>query len=524
MANILMSIFITYFSNTQVFLLAIALIAFLSGLLCHIKGKENLAVGFLILTALSVFSFSALLDPFLNLWDERFHALVGKNLMNHPFMPTLYDDPVVNMAYDRWDRYYIWIHKQPLFLWQIALSFKIFGISEFTLRLPNVVLGAILVFIGYRSGKLLVNKRVGFITGVFIISTIYILELIAGRQELEHNDFTFLVYISLSIWSYIEYYFSKKIQWIFLIGLFSGMAILCKWLVGLLIYFGWFILKFQEKKFKIAGSKDVFISLAITLLIALPWQILSFIWYPAEAALAYKFNAIHFSSVLDGHGGTFWYHFDMFNPIYGAIASFLVIPAFYLFYKNSRDKKLFFSLLSMVLVVYLFFSLAATKMPSFTIIVSMIVFIAFSSLFDYILNLTKKVSFGKTFYQFIFIISVVILVLLRFDIEFLQEKHTTWKESNSYTRMLRHNKEIFKSLDLPDNTVLFNVKGRHYIEAMFYTGFPSYNFMPSKAQYEDLKEKEKTITIIAPTNIELPEYLKNDTTVIKINKVIKGYD
>ncbi len=305
-----MSIFITYFTNTQVILLVVALITFLSGLLCHIKEKENLAVGFLILTALSVFSFSALLDPFLNLWDERFHALVGKNLMNHPLMPTLYDDPVVNMAYDRWDRYHIWLHKQPLFLWQIALSFKLFGISEFTLRLPNVVLGAILVFIGYRSGRLMVNKRVGFITGVF----------------------------------------------------------------------------------------------------------------------------------------------------------------------------------------------------------------------DYILNLTKKVSFGKSFYKFIFAISVVILVLLRFDIEFLQEKYTTWKESNSYTRMLRHNKEIFKSLDLPDNTVLFNVKGRHYIEAMFYTGFPSYNFIPSKDQYEDLKEKEKTITIIAPTNTELPEYLKNDTTVIKINKVIKGYD
>ena len=70
-----------------------------------------------------MFLFSSLLDPFLNLWDERFHALVAKNLMNHPLMPTLYDDPVVSMAYDRWDRATIWLHKQPLFLMADCVEF-----------------------------------------------------------------------------------------------------------------------------------------------------------------------------------------------------------------------------------------------------------------------------------------------------------------------------------------------------------------------------------------------------------------
>jgi 4-amino-4-deoxy-L-arabinose transferase len=340
-----MNIFISYFDNTQILLLIIATVCFLVSLFFQTKNKANLSVIFLVFTGICVFSFSALLDPFLNLWDERFHALVAKNLMQHPLMPTLYDNPIVDMAYDRWDRYHIWLHKQPLFLWQIALSFKLFGISEFTLRLPNIILGTILVFISYRSGKLLVNQRVGYISGILIISSIFLLELIAGRQELEHNDFSFLVYVSLSIWSFIEYYFSGKKYWIFLIGLFSGMAILCKWLVGLLIYFGWAILRLQQKKYKLSCNKDILTSLIITLLIAIPWQILTFIWYPAEASLAYKFNAIHFTNALEGHSGTFWYHFDKFNIIYGAIASFLVIPAFFFMLKNSRDKKLFYSIL-----------------------------------------------------------------------------------------------------------------------------------------------------------------------------------
>ena len=114
------------------------------------------------------------------------------------------------MDYNKWDRYIIWLHKQPLFLWQIALSFKIFGVSEFTLRLPSVLLGTVFVLITYRSGKLLIDHNVGYVAGLLLITTIYILELVAGRQQLDHNDIAFLVYVSLSIWSFIEYYYSKN--------------------------------------------------------------------------------------------------------------------------------------------------------------------------------------------------------------------------------------------------------------------------------------------------------------------------
>ena len=514
----------TYFDNTQVALLSVAGIFFILSIALHLNKKDKLSILFLGLTAISVFSFSALLDPFLNIWDERFHALVAKNLMNHPLMPTLYDNPVVNIAYDRWDRYHIWLHKQPLFLWQIALSFKMFGVSEFTLRLPNVVLGTILVLITYRSARLIVNRQVGFISGLLMLSSIYILELIAGRQELDHNDFIFLVYISLSIWSFIEYYYTKKKIWIYLIGLFSGMAILCKWLVGLLVYFGWFVLRILQKKIKISDNKDILISLLITILIAAPWQLLTFVWYPAEAALAYKYNVLHFTLPLDGHSGSIWYHFDKFNIIYGAIASFLIIPAFFVMLKKSNDKKLFYSLLSMVIVVYLFFTLVATKMPSFTIVVSMIVYIAFASLFDEILTSAGMLIKNVIIKKVVFTILIATIVLLKFDVELLQEKHTLWKENNNYTRMLSHNKEVFKSLNLSSNVVLFNVKGRHYIEAMFYTGLPAYNFTPTHEQYNDMKAKGKSIAVFKSKNMEIPEYLRNDSSVIWIDKQLKGYE
>ena len=106
--------FKTYFNDNQLVFLFSGLLSFLLSLFFYLKDKEKFSVLFLLLTALSVYCFAALLDPFLNIYDERFHALVAKNLMHHPLKPTLYDDPVVNMPYDRWDRYHIWLHKQLL--------------------------------------------------------------------------------------------------------------------------------------------------------------------------------------------------------------------------------------------------------------------------------------------------------------------------------------------------------------------------------------------------------------------------
>ena len=118
---------------------------------------------------------------------------------------------------------YIWIHKQPLFLWQIAFCFKLFGVNEFVLRLPDVILGSAFVLAAYRSCSLLINKRAGLIAGALIISNMYLIELVSGRQELDHNDFSFIVYNSPSIWAFIEYKFTGKRYWIYLIGIFSAL-------------------------------------------------------------------------------------------------------------------------------------------------------------------------------------------------------------------------------------------------------------------------------------------------------------
>lgn len=509
-----MYIFKTYFDEQQFFLLVAGGLLFFISLILQNSKYRKFAVVFLGLSAFCIFCFAALLDPFLNIWDERFHALVAKNMMSHPLMPTLYDNPLLQLNSNSWDQQHIWLHKQPLFLWQIVLSFRLFGISEFSLRLPSVVLAVVFVLVAYRCGKLLVNQRTGYLSAVMVMSTLYITGLISGRRQLDHNDISFIAYVSFSIWSFLEYQHSGKKRWIYLIGLFSGMAVLCKWLVGLLVYLGWISFRIMQRKIRLRENLDFFISLLITVIVALPWQILTFLWYPHEAAAEMKYNSSHFFHVIEGHGGNFWYHFNVFDSMYGAMASFFVIPSFLVLYRRCKNKKLFFMILIMVVAVYLFFSLAATKMPSFTFVVAMIVFIGFASFMDYLLTKIEQSIRSVFLTKMIAFVAVLSLIILRYDVEFLQKEHTLWKESNLYSRAHMQNKKVFSSLNLPANAVLCNVKGMHYIEAMFYSGLPAYGFIPSLDQYLELKKNGKVIAVFSIDQSVIPDYLSGDSTVI----------
>ena len=119
---------------------------------------------------------------------------------------------------------------------------------------------------------------------------------------------------------------------------------------------------------------------------------------------------------------------------------------------------------------------------------------------------------------------IAILLLFSIDLKSITSRHQITTSENDYASMMIHNKKIFKNLRLPKQTVLFNVKGRHYIEAMFYTSLPAYNFIPDIHQYHELKNKFYTIALFNSDGLVIPNYLKNDSTVIFMNEKILGYD
>ncbi|MFH1161510.1 MAG: glycosyltransferase family 39 protein [bacterium] len=447
--------------------------------------------------------------------------------MNHPFKPMLYADPVVDIPYDRWDRAHIWLNKQPFFLWPAAFFFNIFGVNEVTLRIPSALEGSILVFLAFRTGKLLISERTGYYSAFLVATAFYMVEIISGRQELEHNDIAFLVWVSASIWAWVEYLRSGKRRWIVLIGIFSGVAILVKWLVGLLVYLGWvFYIVITPPGHRRKEILRLIISVCITIAIALPWYAFILLKYPMEAMVTLNLYTAHLTRPLDGHGGDFWFHFNNIALLYGTIVPFIIIPAWWILYQRITPKSLAISLIFMILVVYLFFSFAKTKMPSLPWVASLPLYLTLGCLVDYFITRVNTIKASRLVVSASIFILLVLIGFYNLRIPTILDKHTKDVKRNVLLANLQHNKMIFLDLpsQLPDNSVVFNVKGRHYIECMFYSGFPSYPFIPSKYQILNVCRQGRAVAIFQSPIDELPDYILKNPAIIIIQQELLGWD
>ena len=516
--------------DLRIFLLITGLIFLISSIVSFLNKKITLAVILLFCFAVTIYLFAAMLDPFLNIWDERFHALVAKNLMNHPLKPTLYDNPVISMVYAPWDRYVIWLHKQPLFLWQISLSLKIFGVNEFAVRVPSVILSSLLVPIAYRSGKLLVNARTGYYTAFFFTTSYFLFELVSGYQGVDHNDVVFLFYVSASIWAWIEYIQSGKRRWLILIGLFSGFAILTKWLVGLLVYSGWGVYILSDKKIRREKKAyiHILVSLAITCLIAIPWQLWVLTQYPMEATRSFKYNSDHFFTVVEGHRGPWWYYITDMSYLYGYLSQVLIFAGvILLFLKIRMERNVKLAILCFTLIIYFFFSIAQTKITSFTFVISLPVFMGMACVVDVIAETILSLKIPRILTKIC--VFLLLILLFGYNIRFaeIMRNHLPNGTHDRYAGILMKNKKHFLKYKqiFPPKTVIFNVKGRSYLDCMFYTGFPTYNFIPSKEQYLELKNKGGyTIVLVNISKKDCPDYLRNDRSVITLTDCISSFD
>jgi len=112
----------SFFSAQQLLPLCPAILFLISSIILLNLGKEKWSIVILFFGSLMLGVFVALLDPFLVLWDEQYHALVAKNMIEHPLMPMLYVNPILDYDYRNWLGNHIWLHKQPLFLWQMAVA------------------------------------------------------------------------------------------------------------------------------------------------------------------------------------------------------------------------------------------------------------------------------------------------------------------------------------------------------------------------------------------------------------------
>jgi 4-amino-4-deoxy-L-arabinose transferase-like glycosyltransferase len=509
----------THFQQNDINFLFIAVAFILCSLFLLQKDKFTLSVCSLAIAAFFIRFFIIRLDPFLYLWDEQFHALVAKNMLSHPFVPTLYNNPVLPYSISNWSGNYIWLHKQPLFLWLITISFKLFGVNEIALRIPSVIMSTIMVPVIYRMGHLLFNKKTGYYAAFLFALCNYQIEMVSGIIASDHNDVAFMFFVTLSFWALLEYNASNKSRWIYFIGLFSGMAVLVKWIMGFLVFFCWIIVIISDKNKRkyLKSYKEIILSASISLLIAIPWQMYIFLRYPEEAKDTYLSYSNHFSGVLDGHTGGAYYYIDILGQQFGWIVPFVIVIAFYWAYRALKAKRQeSFILLVWIVTVYIFYAIVQTKMDLFTIISCPVIFLVLGNLFN---EATEYLKTNVRRYSTLLIWGLVLFIgYSNIDPNEIETHHTDIGWMKARREIYLKNTQIYKAAAamLKDkNYVVFNCKGFNTVPFMFYTGMTAYSSIPDSTIISNLEKENMRLAIFKDSTI--PKYITNDNRIVKLD-------
>jgi 4-amino-4-deoxy-L-arabinose transferase-like glycosyltransferase len=124
-----------------------------------------------------------------------------------------------------------YIDKPPLIFWVSALSFKVFGISNFSYKLPSVLFTLLGLFATYRVSKLLYNAKTGFYAALILASC-------QAWFLINHDIKTDTILAActiVAIWQLVAFLQTQKIIYILYAALGIAGAMLTKGPIGLMV-------------------------------------------------------------------------------------------------------------------------------------------------------------------------------------------------------------------------------------------------------------------------------------------------
>ena len=487
----------SHFTAQDIAFLIVGFCLCILSLVLFVRGKTGFALVTLVLAGLSFRLMMAFIDPFLNIWDEQFHALVAKNMCDNFFHPVLVANSVDNcMSPDYWPFTDTWVHKPPLFLWQMAIAVKIFGAKTWAIRIPSVIFSVLTIPVIYRCGKIIANERTGYFAALLLTCANVQINIVSGWLNTDHNDAMFAYYVFFSLWTWLEYIHTGKTRWLILMSCFAAAAVLTKWLPGLLVFGSAFAVQFlfYDNRYSKKGWLKLFLSLGITLVIAAPWFIYVRKTWPEQWNATLNSYHEHFISDI-GHKGEWWFHFGQIQEQYGWWFVIALPVCIWLFVRGTTNGQIKAGILLAICGVFGFYSFVPVKMPFFCLPVApLLILIVAYGLDRCVENIRRRTLFT-------FILGCAIIFFFT-DIGRLEHYHTDRDPKEFYRKTRMHNREIFEKVaaTLPPNTVIFNCGQWNAVACMFYTGFTAYDNVPSAEQIKNCKEQNRPVAVFVGEN------------------------
>ncbi len=194
-------------------------------------------------------------------WDEAWYAGIAREMVRRGDIMHMF-----------WNGSAFYDHP-PMGIWIMATTFKLFGISEFTTRLPSAIAGILSTLLIYLIGlRLFKSKMIGFVAALILNTCVwYIVRVRSGNLD-SIFIFFYLATVYFSILS------SKNFRWFPIVAIAFGSLVMTKTLVGvsaiiLIIYLNFF------QFYKVRNALYLALGLGIFYYIVHPWYDMAYDTY-----------------------------------------------------------------------------------------------------------------------------------------------------------------------------------------------------------------------------------------------------
>jgi 4-amino-4-deoxy-L-arabinose transferase-like glycosyltransferase len=122
-------------------------------------------------------------------------------------------------------------HKTPGFYWLIASFYHFFGLSDFSARLPSMIVAIVCILVIYETAKIILNRHLAFLS-VAILSVEY---LWLQYSRLSTPDVTTILLVFLAVFALLKSEFHPEHRHI--LGLIAGCSLALGFLIRSLMIF-----------------------------------------------------------------------------------------------------------------------------------------------------------------------------------------------------------------------------------------------------------------------------------------------
>lgn len=289
--------------------------------------------------------------------DEVFYAGTAKEMMQQKtwITPYLFGQPQ--------------FEKPILTYWLLRLGFIMFGVSGFGARFFPALFAVIGVIAAYLFALISYkDSKKAFICALVLLSS----GLYIGLARTVFTDMFFSIFILLSLLSFFWGYMrqERKPLGTVLFFVFSGLAVLTKGPLGFSICLGTlFLFLLFRRDLKFIANRYSLLGFLIFLAIAMPWYWAMIKQFGNSFTNEFFYND-HIRRVLEAEhrGNDTWFFYPVSMIACMMPWGIFVLAGFVYFYKQLREKPVhpvYLYLLSWILVVFLTFEFAHSKLTSY---------------------------------------------------------------------------------------------------------------------------------------------------------------